>query len=259
MIIMYEREILEIYKYCGITSFPVDCQKIADKIGYQIRTYQETATTHEELVEMKKVSGDAYVVRKNKTIYMNDQVHERRKLFTLAHELGHIILLSDDEMLANDFASQVLAPRPVVFAENLRTADEISSFFGLSVSAANNVIFEIKFRSHPFFPKQSELDLLEYLGYRDKVPSLFIHAVHPDTGKRMPLMFDILQQPPKVPTKEEEQLKKKKIRSQKGKIQRLQKKLVETRDEKEWYAAKNRLAKEQMRLDMLLGISLEDY
>ena len=57
----------------------------------------------------------------------------------------------------------------------------------------------------------------------------------------------------------DEQEKKKKIRSLQGKIQRLQKKLVETRDEAEWYRTKDKLAEQQMRLDMLLGKSLDDY
>ena len=44
-----------------------------------------------------------------------------------------------------------------------------------------------------------------------------------------------------------------------GKIQRLQKKLVETRDEAEWYRTKDKLAEQQMRLDMLLGKEPDDY
>ena len=44
-----------------------------------------------------------------------------------------------------------------------------------------------------------------------------------------------------------------------GKIQRLQKKLVETRDEAEWYRTKDKLAEQQMRLDMLLGKGPDDY
>ena len=57
----------------------------------------------------------------------------------------------------------------------------------------------------------------------------------------------------------DEKEKKKKIRSLQGKIQRLQKKLVETRDEAEWYKAKDKLAEQQMRLDMLIEKSLDDY
>ena len=57
----------------------------------------------------------------------------------------------------------------------------------------------------------------------------------------------------------DEKEKKKKIRSLQGKIQRLQKKLVETRDEAEWYRTKDKLAEQQMRLDMLIEKSLDDY
>ena len=256
---MYEREILEIYKYCGIKSFPVDCQKIADTIGYQIRTYQETAKSHEELVAMKKVSNDAYVIRKNKTIYVNNNVMDRRKLFSLAHELGHIILLTDDEEICNSFASSFLAPRPIVYAKNLKTADDISAFFGISTAAANNVVLSMSSYRHYYFPKQSELDLIEYFGYKHEVPSLFLNSSRATEGPSMPMLIHMLKNEPEPPTKDEEQEKKKKIRSIKGKILRLQAKLATTKDEVEWYKAKDKLAEQQMRLDMLLGKDLDDY
>ena len=62
-----------------------------------------------------------------------------------------------------------------------------------------------------------------------------------------------------IDEKEKEREKKKKIRSLQGKIQRLRKKIVETKDEKEYYKAKDKLAEQQMRLDLLLGRSLDDY
>ena len=54
-------------------------------------------------------------------------------------------------------------------------------------------------------------------------------------------------------------VKEKQIRSLEGKIQRLRRKFVETKDEKVYYKAKDMLAEQQMRLDLLLGRSLNDY
>ena len=161
---MYERYVLETFEYCGIKSFPVNCATIAERIGYRIVSYQEVAKTKKDLINMIQISGDAYVVRKDKTIYVNSDVQSLQRIrFSIAHELGHVILLTDDEDVANDFASNLLAPRPIVFAKGLKTAEEISCVFDISISAANNTMKDM--RKHGFYaPSEKGRALIEHFG-----------------------------------------------------------------------------------------------
>ena len=138
---MYEQEILEVYEYCGIRSFPVDCDLVLEKFGFTVLPYAQAANGDpEELKRLKQISPDGFIVRGESTLYINEKAYEKRQLFTKAHEIGHLVMVSDDEDVANTFASHFLAPRLVVFAENLRTADSIAAYFGISISAANIVI-----------------------------------------------------------------------------------------------------------------------
>ena len=254
---MYEKEILEVYEYCGIRSFPVDCDLILKKFGFDIVTYGEASGGDaEELRRMKAISNDGYVVPGEAKLYINEACYGKRQLFTKAHEIGHLVMVSDDEDVADAFASHLLIPRVVVYAEHLKTADEIAAFFGVSIAAANKAVVGMGSFSMGFFPDQVLLRILDHFGYRQQFPSLFIHyAEKYDKVPPSPFIQKLLQKD----AKEKEREKKKQIRSLQGKIQRLRRKLMETRDEKEYYKAKNKLAEQQTRLDLLLGRSLDDY
>lgn len=65
------------------------------------------------------------------------------------HELAHIVLNhvgknKRNEEEADTFASNILAPRPIIQLENLKTADEIHDFFGISYAASNNALADFK-------------------------------------------------------------------------------------------------------------------
>ena len=134
---MYEKELFRIYWDYGIHSFPVDCKKILKDLGYKLFTYQEISGEDKAfLKKMMQVSGDAFIIREEKRLYYNEKTLPKRLLFSLAHEIGHIITDDNSEDVANDFASNLLAPRPVIYAKQFKTADASSDFFGISVSAA---------------------------------------------------------------------------------------------------------------------------
>ena len=147
---MYEDKVFRTYWDNGIYEFPVDCEKIFRRIGYKIFTYKDVSNGDKAfLIRMMQVSGDAFIIREEKRMYVNDEVMPKRRLFTLAHELGHIITGSDSEDVANDFASNLLAPRPIIYAKGLRTAEDISKFFRISISAANNAVIKDSYRPDP--------------------------------------------------------------------------------------------------------------
>ena len=163
---MYEKEILAVYRYAGIKTFPVDLGAIIGMIGYTLKTYQETAESPEQLKKMLRTSRDAYVVRTHKTIYLNDDVpYAGRKRFSIAHELGHLILVTDDEDAVNSFASNLLAPRPIIFARQLKTADQIAKTFGMSISAANNALI-----GPAYVPDDTGFEIIDYFGERFSCP-----------------------------------------------------------------------------------------
>lgn len=169
---MFERDILDVYKFCGIDSFPVDLHKIINSLEYTLRSYREESNSAERLKELRIISGDAFLIRNRKTIFYNDKVSSQRRIrFTLAHELGHIILVTNNEDLADVFASNLLAPRPVVCALQMHTADEISSFFNVSISMANNVVMEM-YKHGTNVPNKSWYEMMKYFGFEDNSPTL---------------------------------------------------------------------------------------
>ena len=248
---VFEQEILKVYKFCGIKSFPVDCSQIAESIRYQVKTYQDVAETKEQYIEMMKVSGDAYVIRAHKTIYINDKIVERRKRFSLAHELGHVIMLNEDEDIADTFASNLLAPRPMVFAEKLQTADEIAKYFDISISAANNVIFDMRRPNRKkYFPDIDGLNMIDYFGLRWKYSSLYPYDGSPlESPKITTTLIDTMMSEAKKKERYQKQ-----VRSLKSKIQRARLRMMEATDEATYYKYERKIRENEKHLALIQGM-----
>lgn len=93
-------------------------------------------------------------------IFYDDTVSPERQRFTVAHELGHIIMrhsgAEDNEAEANVFASRLLMPACVLYACEVKTADEIMSLCAVSRQAAEIRLTRLeelrrrdKFYTHP--------------------------------------------------------------------------------------------------------------
>ena len=134
---MYEEEILKVYKKCNISGFPFDCIKVLEAYGYTVKTYIEASKSTDELRRLSRYSPDAFTDSVNKIVYYNDNLSHQRIRFSLMHEFGHIILKTDDDLRANLFAGEVLAPPPLVYSLGLKTATRISEYFDISIAAAN--------------------------------------------------------------------------------------------------------------------------
>ena len=127
----------DIYKKYGIKELPFDVFDLLRRMGYDTRRYSNLPEAKRQ--SCMDLSHDAVTIKN--TIYYNDKHPNTRIRFTLAHELGHIILHTEDEDLADAFAGALLAPRPMVIAYGCRTADEIKKRFGISIAAANHAIY----------------------------------------------------------------------------------------------------------------------
>lgn len=126
----------ELLDVSGINRYPItvdDLNKIADKKGWLLRSYEEGAEIlqYAHLQPMAK-SVDAFVatISGKKVILYNGEMGVDRKIYTIAHEMGHIALKHKDrtgisqlsgeenehENDADTFALCLLAPPCVVQA-----------------------------------------------------------------------------------------------------------------------------------------------
>lgn len=137
---MYEAEILDVYRKCNIRNFPIDCEAIIRGFGFDLVSYEKLAKNHEEYKRLCLYSNDAFTSFEDRMIcYNNRNIHTRIR-FSLMHEIGHCVLQTDDEDPADIFAANIIAPPAIILHRKLKNADEISRYFGMSISAANNAV-----------------------------------------------------------------------------------------------------------------------
>lgn len=155
--------ILCAYKEYEIHSFPIDCFEIIKK--HKIRVVKYSELDDEKRKACHDLSGDACLI--NNTLYYDETAHSRRITFSIAHELGHYFLVTDDEDESDEFASHFLAPRILIHKYGYRNADQIHDAFGLSYAASNRALTSYKkwfdeiSHSVPREPSQPELELEE--------------------------------------------------------------------------------------------------
>lgn len=134
-------KILEVYAECRVDSFPVDCLALLRHYGYKIYTYETLQWKNEQLFEMAvKFSEDAF--RYKNLICYNAHKPIGRIRFSLMHELGHHILMhsgetAENEVSANYFASNILAPRAGIYYAGCKNANDVRNLFQLTYEASD--------------------------------------------------------------------------------------------------------------------------
>lgn len=133
------------------SSLPVDLRKICRSEHIRLFSYAQGAKLIRKLgLEDHTVENDAFSI--GRVILYDDRKPIARQRFSVAHEIGHILLHSsncatvynrepspnDDpiEAEANVFASRLLAPLCVLHYLNIQTAEEIAETCGISITAA---------------------------------------------------------------------------------------------------------------------------
>nr|WP_300183587.1 ImmA/IrrE family metallo-endopeptidase [uncultured Agathobaculum sp.] len=142
---------------CGIDRLPVDLNTIRNQLGVHIASYKDAKA----LIRKRNLSvltaqtdGFTFYARAEPVILYSEACSPERIRFTIAHELGHIVLghvvpgsittanrepsLGDSpqETAANQFAARLLAPACVLWGLDLHTADEIAVACRISKKAA---------------------------------------------------------------------------------------------------------------------------
>lgn len=130
----------------GVTELPVDVSDLCKCLGIRLQPY-------DGFIAGLDSDGEATIMHDGvPLIVYNRQKPRPRKRFTVAHEIGHILLghvgkhdlvnreptANDDpiEQAANVFASRLLAPACVLWALDIRTPKEIMELCDISHQAA---------------------------------------------------------------------------------------------------------------------------
>lgn len=160
-----------------IKKLPVDMGKICAAHGFELYSYTTGIGVIKALgYESQCGKSDGFSVLKNGTYYIfySEKCVPGRQRFSIAHEIGHIVLghLRDGrctilnrepsppdnpvETQANQFAARLLAPACVLNALNATAPEEISVLCGISKQAAqfraarmHTLQKRQKFLSHP--------------------------------------------------------------------------------------------------------------
>lgn len=97
--------------------------------------------------ENRKFDGVSFYVEGTPVILINNKIPNSRKVFTIAHELGHLVMHSDNiinisrdiEKEANNFAAAFLAPEKDIKSSlrrlNLSKLEELKTEWNMSLSA----------------------------------------------------------------------------------------------------------------------------
>lgn len=123
---------------CSITVLPVNLIQIADHYNIILIPYSQSTVAQK--LDLKQ---DGFTLKRNGKyiVYYKDSYNQRAR-FTIAHELGHILLGHIDnpdsvnEYSANIFARDLLMPAIILKKINVISAYEISQLCDVSKAAA---------------------------------------------------------------------------------------------------------------------------
>ena len=138
----------------NISALPVKVKKLCKSVGVKVRSYRRSFDLLKRLgLDGNTEGNDAFSA--DGCIFYDDTKSPARQRFSIAHELGHVLLHKDErvgedqEREADIFASRLLAPLCVLHYLNVRSAAEISELCEISQAAAEiryKRLFEIRER-----------------------------------------------------------------------------------------------------------------
>lgn len=150
-----------IFKY-GVNTLPVSLKSLCHRMGIRLFSYAAGVNLIKayKLQEYLKNDGFSTIIQNNYVIFYDETKPVNRIRFTIAHEMGHIVLKhllyqnvacrnsvtawnnvdkpcpNPLESAANIFASRLLAPACVLWKLKVHSVSEIEALCGLSRQAA---------------------------------------------------------------------------------------------------------------------------
>jgi len=129
----------------NINMLPIDLFAIILKNNWKVVKYssliEKGVTIYKDV--MKDNLGFTENINNNYVIFYDDIINEKLQRFTLAHEIGHILLdhfnvpIENREQEANMFAARLLMPICVLHECSIHSANEISEICNVSLISAN--------------------------------------------------------------------------------------------------------------------------
>jgi Zn-dependent peptidase ImmA (M78 family) len=213
--IRYNKIIYEVRKFYfdnGITKLPLDPVAIMDSYNWRHMTYEQIAKRNGlSIFDVVKVYGtsDATTIYNGKSYticYNTNRGPQSRILFSIFHEIGHILLnhftefdvttISKDETKELDsklynvleaeasyFSANVLAPDLVLLSANIDSVEKVMRFCGLSREASENRLNS--FNQCPInlktdFDQCIQNNLQDYIDSRSKIQELPLNILDID-------------------------------------------------------------------------------
>lgn len=177
---LINNKVLETFIRGNIKSFPFDCEYLIEELGYKIHKYSELSET--KLNHCLLVSDESLKLLDN--IYYNDDMPMTRIRFSLAHELGHIVLGHGDyldpikETEANYFASYFLAPRMVIHYAKCKNQNDVAKLFRLSQEAAQYAFDDYRrWHRRTVYYKMNSFDKAMYRYFYNEDQKCFVYSV----------------------------------------------------------------------------------
>lgn len=150
-------KVCDVYETAEICDLPINPAKAAGALGIKTVSYNTMSEIYDikaDFLYRKSPFGFSFKTENRFVIAVNENsCSERKRRFTIAHELGHCVLghtgnLSEntsptkfEEHAADRFAADFLAPLPVLILCGAESAEEIKKICGISGQAA-----EIRYR-----------------------------------------------------------------------------------------------------------------
>lgn len=137
----------------NIDTLPIDVFLLAKRMGIIVLKYSEFSIDEQVKIISASNDGMSLYSYKNKCYYIiyNDDMYESRIRFTIAHEIGHIILghvesNEETESEADFFARNLLVPLCMIIHNDITDYKVITVMFDVSTSVAGRVISNVASR-----------------------------------------------------------------------------------------------------------------
>lgn len=142
---------------CGVDRLPVDLNPICRRLKIRALAYGRSGTLIQQVnvgEAVRSTDGLTFYLRQTPVILFDETTIPQRARFTVAHELGHIVLGhvkpgwvtyvnrephpgdAPEETAANQFAARLLAPACVLWGLEIHTPKEIMELCHISRQAA---------------------------------------------------------------------------------------------------------------------------
>lgn len=185
---------------CNIDRLPVDLNTICRRLKIRVMAYgrSETLIQRVNLGEaVRSTDGLTFYMHKTPVILFDETTIPQRVRFTVAHEVGHIVLGhtkpgdithvnrepqsgdAPEETAANQFAARLLAPACVLWGLDVHTPEDIMELCHISRQAAQFRAGRMKelYRRDRFLTSKLERDIYRKFqpfisGYRHSHPGV---------------------------------------------------------------------------------------